>query len=210
MKQSERRSRHPLPLPQRERLDKLCDDFERRWRTKDKPRIKEFMDLAEEADREHLFRELIEVELELRREGGERPEPDEYRRRFPLQHAIVDSVFDATIKWQPSEEGKALPDEQPERAVKHSAQPDPSSRETEIPQAIGRYEIERVLGQGAFGVVYLAHDTQLDRQVALKVPRLDRFDSHGALKLFVQEARNAAQLDHAGIVRVHDVQQEPA
>ena len=57
-------------------------------------------------------------------------------------------------------------------------------------------------------MVYLAHDTELDRLVAVKVPRLDRFTSEDDRERFVQEARSAAQLDHPGVVRVHDAQRD--
>ena len=57
------------------------------------------------------------------------------------------------------------------------------------------------------GAVYLAHDTQLDRQVALKVPRLDDDDelSPHELKRFYREARAAAALSHPNICPIHDV-----
>lgn len=78
-----------------------------------------------------------------------------------------------------------------------------------VPESIGRYKILRTLGIGGFGVVYLAHDSDLERKVAIKVPRPDRFANSERLQSFVEEARKTAQLDHRSIVRVHDVQREP-
>src|SRR5947199_9970182 len=65
-----------------------------------------------------------------------------------------------------------------------------------LPETFGRYRILRPLGEGGMGSVYLARDTQLDRLVALKVPRLGGDDkpSAGDLERFLREARAAAAL----------------
>jgi len=70
---------------------------------------------------------------------------------------------------------------------------------------IGRYQVRRVLGQGAFGVVYLADDPELGRPVAIKVQRPGRFASQADAERFLAEARSAARLNHPGIVTVYDV-----
>ena len=59
-----------------------------------------------------------------------------------------------------------------------------------LPKAFGRYRVEQVLGEGAMGVVYLARDSKLDRQVALKVPKFD--DDPQTMERFLREARAAA------------------
>jgi serine/threonine protein kinase len=74
-----------------------------------------------------------------------------------------------------------------------------------VPQFLGRFEVVDYLGTGAFSRVYLARDSQLDRLVALKIPRAERFDTKEAIASFVQEARVVAGLDHPGIVSIYDV-----
>src|SRR5436305_8699946 len=70
---------------------------------------------------------------------------------------------------------------------------------------IGRYQVEKILGQGSFGLVNLAHDDQLQRLVAIKVPHRRLVDRPEAADAYLAEARTVANLDHPNIVPVHDV-----
>ena len=75
----------------------------------------------------------------------------------------------------------------------------------ELPREFGRYRIERSLGEGGMGAVYLAHDTQLNRKVALKTPKFARQTEDTMVARFYREARSAATLQHPNICPVHDV-----
>jgi WD40 repeat protein len=70
----------------------------------------------------------------------------------------------------------------------------------------GRFTLLQLVGQGAFGAVYKARDSSLDRTVAVKVPRADNLPADGPGRdRFLREARSAAQLRHNSIVTVHEV-----
>jgi hypothetical protein len=74
-----------------------------------------------------------------------------------------------------------------------------------LPPQLGRYRIVKLLGKGGMGSVYLAHDSQLDRRVALKVPNFSAEDDPTLLERFHREARAAATLDHPNLCPVFDV-----
>jgi predicted ATPase len=73
------------------------------------------------------------------------------------------------------------------------------------PETFGRYQVRGTLGAGGFGAVYLGHDSQLDRPVAIKVLRAGASPTQVEGEPALQEARRLAQLRHPGIVAVHDV-----
>ena len=73
------------------------------------------------------------------------------------------------------------------------------------PERIGRYRLLRVLGEGGFGRVYLAHDDDLHRPVAIKVARPERVARAQDMDAYLEEARNLARLDHPHIVPIYDL-----
>jgi eukaryotic-like serine/threonine-protein kinase len=77
----------------------------------------------------------------------------------------------------------------------------------EHPDHIGRYRVERVLGRGAMGVVFQAHDPVIDRKVAIKLVRAELLDevAHAEyLARFQREAQAAGRCQHANIVAIYD------
>ena len=75
------------------------------------------------------------------------------------------------------------------------------------PDAIGRYRVESVLGRGAMGVIYKAHDPVIDRRVAIKLVRADLLDGEDRAEYitrFQREAQAAGRCTHVNIVGIYD------
>lgn len=70
---------------------------------------------------------------------------------------------------------------------------------------IGRYEIISVLGKGGMGEVYLAHDPELDRKIAIKVLSAEFTMDSEKLKRFIQEAKAVSALNHPNILTVYEI-----
>jgi serine/threonine protein kinase len=100
---------------------------------------------------------------------------------------------------QPAADAPTLPPRPQDTATQPPGVPAPPAP-GDVPEHIGRYRVERLLGQGGMGAVYLAHDPQLDRPVALKVPR-----GGPAADRFLREARAAAAVRHPNICPIYDL-----
>jgi len=95
------------------------------------------------------------------------------------------------------------------RTVDDHQDDDPEDVE-EVPEQVGRYRVEGIIGRGGMGIVFRAHDPELDRDVALKLLRLRAKDERRvdrARKRLLREAQALAQLSHPNVVAVHDVGQ---
>src|SRR3989442_8683258 len=70
---------------------------------------------------------------------------------------------------------------------------------------LGRYEIRSQIGAGGMGDVYLAQDTELERDVALKVLPADAASDEQRMRRFMQEAKAVSVLNHPNILTIHEI-----
>jgi serine/threonine protein kinase/tetratricopeptide (TPR) repeat protein len=158
-----------------QRVDDVVQRFEKAWQMGGRPAIDDFLP-KDDPDRLAVLKELVQVDRERRLQAGESVQAEDYLQRFP------ELATDLTEIHEPHQREPVAP-----------------------PQQIGRYRIEKTLGHGGFGVVYLAYDNQLQRLVAIKVPHRHLIAQATDAEAYLTEARTVANLDHPNIVPVHDV-----
>ena len=109
---------------------------------------------------------------------------EEIRRYFPLL-AMIENAAETL---------------HPEETILQQLTPD----ELPMGEQFGRYVIQQVLGKGGMGTVYLTRDTQLERDVALKIPHFEQSEGTGVTR-FYREAKAMAKVHHRNLCPVHDV-----
>ena len=169
-------------------IEEVVDRFESAWRHGERPRLEEFVAGFPDRLCAVLVRQLVPVEIELRRRQGERTSDEEFRRRLPDYVEAIGDVLGLpsadtgrTATTAPLDEG--------------GGRPSPRGCWPRLPG----YLVLEMVGSGAMGVVYKAWQVRLGRTVALKViaPEMPK-------ARFRREARLIAQIQSSHVVSVHD------
>jgi hypothetical protein len=221
-----------MPVESSSLHDSLRQDQRPRWVRGDRVPVESYLQQHPELSSDAAaMLVLIESEYLLRRELGEAPSVDEYVQRFPALSGELSLRFarlSPSEAASPSQFGgrdSTLPSghrrlscpycdseiEVRPRDVAHCPQcgrriellDETASMRTKTGKFIAAFELVRRVGSGQYGEVWLARDSNLRREVALKLPRRTG-DSHFVADLFLREARAVAQLRHPHIVPVHE------
>jgi tRNA A-37 threonylcarbamoyl transferase component Bud32 len=216
--------------PREHWLAELRSDQAARWRSGRPVLVEEYLrDWPELTGDEEDTLVLICGEFRLRREIGQPATLEEYQARFPqfAPQLRIQFQLDQLLSRSLADEEAAIVCPCCHNSLGGDARADsdelvcPScgssfrvleegtddwKPEADV-RALGKYDLLEVVGVGTFGTVYRARDPELDRVVAVKVPRTGHLALEEDVERFLREARSVARLRHPSIVSVHEIGQ---
>jgi len=163
-------------------IQRACEIFEAELKRGSRPAIERYVANWDEPERSKLMCELLRLEIRYADLLGKFCTKEEYQARFPDHREVVDEAFLATIAPACSEEILFL------SAALHR---------------------RGLLGQGGLGIVYLAEDKQLQRDIAVKFIQDNLKNNPQSQEQFQVEAEITSRLEHPGIVPVHGMGRTP-
>lgn len=185
-------------------VEEICEAFETARQRGESPEIAAALPGRRGQERLLVLRELIAIErYYCSRQLGRAVTDEELLERHP---SIRDELANELTAQSGGDTRPDTPMNSevttiPPRAQTAQAAP---VRFDSFPAEFGRYRLLKRLGAGGMGSVYLAKDTQLERQVALKLPQLDTSANPALIERFRREAKAAATLRHANLCAVYD------
>jgi serine/threonine-protein kinase len=202
-------------------IDAIADRFEAAWRQGPPPRIADFLGTVPAAGRADLLEELVTIDLEYRfRHADPRP-LEAYLDEFPelrgpdgrLSDRLVGRVRKVREKFAADDLSEALePASVSSPALdthRQDGTPDAGQAGLPLLPTLQGYEIREELGRGGMGIVLTCRDNPLGRDLAIKVLREELRDKPAAARRFLEEAQITGQLQHPGVVPVHQIGRLP-
>src|SRR5688572_17400589 len=186
----------PAPSAPPADVDAICDVFEAAWYAGQAPRVEDFLPRVGLPQQDVLLRELLLAEWDLRRRHGQDPELERYAARFPNDRQAITDLWRAWVEMQA------------QRASDGPTFGPPLTGAVVVPEESGtivdRYKLLEKLGEGGFGVVFMAEQTApVRRTVALKVIK-PGIDTRQVIARFEAERQALALMDHPNIAKVLD------
>lgn len=166
---------------------RLCRQFREAWQQGQMPEVRKYLEEGNQLAQPTLLRQLIQIDVAYRSQRSDW-NVQEYLQQWPEQESWIKQCLLNQETLSAEDTGEPL-------------------QRLPIPQQFGRYQIQREIGSGGMGSVYLAYDPRLEIQVALKIPHQHLARSASFLEQFYHEARALARLYHPHVCRVFDVGQ---
>ncbi len=195
-------------------IDRLVRQFEHGYRQAQKPSIESFLDQHPEL-RLPLLRELLSTEMKLRRAANELPTAEDYNLRFPHERQIVEECFNTGVYTANVKPIDSLPIDDASGESDYDLSPiidhlprltqsiAHSSMAASSKTRFGRFELLKFHARGGLGQVWIAHDQECRREVAVKQVIPERTSSQQHRNQFETEAMLTASLEHPSIAPVY-------